>query len=256
LRKGRAQQLHALGVELGGHQGDAGIFRPGCARLTANPRCTGSTKVAETIGTWPLGSTASGATGPSDTMTSTDRATSSAANCGPRIASGGTKFEDDVAALLIAEIVKPRPERIEHGCPLTVSLSQNADARDLRRRLLGGSMLGRQQQPGKPSDDDAAKSHLITGPERTDCGARPKKLRCGITLVAERSDRRKQPSTLAADDIVPLADPPAGSLKGPPWVGPANSIGHHGTAAIGAHCRYSGDHGMGKVAPFRSFPRS
>jgi hypothetical protein len=39
-------------------------------------------------------------------------------------------------------------------------------------------------------DDDAAPSHLITDPERTDYGARLKKLRCGITLVAERSDRR------------------------------------------------------------------
>ena len=157
------------------HQGDAGNIPTRMREADSEPalhQITGSTKVAETIGTWPLGSTASGATGPSDTMTSTDRATSSAANCGPRIASGGTKFEDDVAALLIAEIVKPRPERIEHGCPLTVSLSQNADARDLRRRLLGGSMLGRQQQPGKPSDDDAAPSHLITSMCRWEANVR------------------------------------------------------------------------------------
>jgi len=93
-------------------------------------------------------------------------------------------------------------------------------------------MLGRQQQPGKHSDDDAAPSHLLTNSERPDYGARLKKLRCGITLVAERSDRRN--SHLLWRQMISFRSPThqAGSLKARLGVGPANSIGYHGTAGI------------------------
>src|SRR5271166_2745804 len=107
-----------------------------------------------------------------------------------KIAAGEPKFENDVAPFDVTEIVKPLPECVKPGIFVGSGLRHDADAQDLRRRLLGGSMLGRQQHSGKPSDDDAAPSHLITDPERTDYGARLKKLRCAITLVAERFDHR------------------------------------------------------------------
>jgi hypothetical protein len=64
----------------------------------------------------------------------------------------------------------------------------------------------------------AASSANLADPGRTDARNARLKNKVGITLVAERPIV-EEPSTLAADDIVLLADAPAGSLKAPPWIG-------------------------------------
>src|SRR5260370_33369434 len=129
------------------------IFPPGGERLAGTPRRTGSIMAGETIGMWPLGSTALAATAPpSTTITSTGRATSSAASCGPRerLPWVNRNSRDDIATFDIAEVTEPLPECVEDCRPLAVRHRKDADARDFRLQLLSGRLFGREKQSRKP----------------------------------------------------------------------------------------------------------
>jgi hypothetical protein len=83
-----------------------------------------------------------------------------------KIAVGQAKFEDDIATFDIAEVTEPLSESVEHRRPLAVRHRKDADARDLRLRLLTGRGSGHEKQHGEPDDDDAAAFHSMTSSTR------------------------------------------------------------------------------------------
>src|SRR5271166_6310246 len=71
---------------------------------------------------------------------------------------GQPKFEDDVAAFDIADIVEPLLERIDHRRPLGFSRGQDADARDFRWALLSRT---RQRHASHECNRENESSHAL-----------------------------------------------------------------------------------------------
>src|SRR6516165_4473552 len=167
MRKGRAQQVQSLGVELGVHQGEAGD-------IPARPRETGGESALHRVhhGCGDDRNAVGRVHGVGcEAFHHNDIYWKSYQFCRQlrpkgKIASGQAKLENDIAAFDIAEIAEPLPECVEVCRSLAVRHRKHADARDLSLGLLTGRRVGRNEQRGKPSDDDAATSHSMTSSAR------------------------------------------------------------------------------------------
>src|SRR6516162_10667441 len=130
------QQLHTFAVKLGGHQGETGD-------VPARPRevCSASTLYRIHHYRSDDRDGAVQVDGGGEALYHDDVDRQGHQFCGQLrstgvVSPGETEFEDDVTAFDIAEVTQALSERIEHRGLVAGRLRQDADARDLRRRLL------------------------------------------------------------------------------------------------------------------------